>query len=133
MSDHCFALSVPLAVLALCGTAAAGPKQAHPKVSAAPVSQLPTARFGPEYSYPKAPMARVPNMTQMPNSHVVSAFALTLPGRPGRRLYTDVSGRVIGSGSPAAPGGIVWFGGSPDHSVPNSVPPVLPPLQKRKH
>lgn len=71
----------------------------------------------------------VPNMTQMPDAHVVSAFDLTLPGR---RLYTDVSGRVIGRGSPATPGGIVWFGGGPYHSVPNSTPRVLLPLQKRK-
>ena len=70
----------------------------------------------------------MPNMTQMPNSRIISAFDLTVPGR---RLLTDVSGQVIGQSSPAGTNGVIWFDGRPVQSAPYFLPKVAASKPKR--
>ena len=94
-------VGVSLAAVAICGVAIAAPKPVSP---AKPGVVAPHLR--PFQRNVRQPIYSMPNMTQMPNAHIISAFDVIVPGG---RLYTDVSGRVIGRGSSAAKGGVVWI------------------------
>ena len=110
MWSKSFIVSVSLAAAVLCGAAAAAPK---PAPLAKPGVLAPHLR--PFQRNARQPIYSMPNMTQMPNSHIISAFDVIVPGG---RLYTDVSGRVIGRGSPAAKGGVVWIDPNPRSAKP---------------
>ncbi len=50
----------------------------------------------------------MPNMTQMPKSHLMAAFAVTASGRG---LVMDTSGKVIGERELARQSHIIWHDG----------------------
>ena len=110
MGNKSFVVSVSLVAVALCGAAVAAPKLAPPAKPGVLAPHLRPFQFNA-----RQPIYSMPNMTQMPNSHIITAFDVTVPGG---RLYTDVSGRVIGRGSPAAKGGIVWIDPNPRSAKP---------------
>ena len=110
MLNKLSAVSVSLCAAALCGAAVAAPK---PVPLAKPGVLAPHLR--PVQPNVRQRHSSMPNMTRMPNSHLISAFVVTVPGGG---LYTDVSGRVIGRVRRAANGGIVWIDPNPRPAKP---------------
>ncbi len=110
-------LIVPAALVCAAAIALAAPKPA-PSQKPQAVPLMPPLE--PYYLKPGTPQSMMPNMTQMPDAHVVAAFDVKVPGQ---RLLLDTSGKVIGHSSPNATHGVIWLDSRPVPAAPKVISP----------
>ncbi len=103
---------VPAALVSVAAIALAAPKPALPqKPQAAPLTPSPQ----PSQPKPGKAWSAMPNMTQMPNAHLIAAFSVV---SSGRGLVMDTSGKVIGESDLAKPSYIAWHDSRPAKAAP---------------
>ena len=105
-------LIVPTVLASVAAIAMAAPKPVPPPQPQAVPLMPPLQPYHPK---PDGIRSVMPNMTQMPNSHLIAAFAVTASGRG---LVMDNSGKVIGERELAKPSHIVWH----DDPLPKAAP-----------
>ena len=110
-------LIVPAALASVAAIAFAAPKSVPPQKPQV-VPFVPPLQLHPVK--PGAKQPPMPNMTQMPNSHIIAAFAVTASGRG---LLLDTSGKVIGQSDLAKPSKIVWLDSRPVSAAPKTLVP----------
>ena len=109
MSNKWSALGFSIAALAFCSPVFAGPKPvAHSQVRRIPAKRILMPHLRPGYGRPGALIAGNPNMTQMPESHLIAGLKTDRSGP----IYTDTRGKTIGR-MDLRTGKVVWFGRSP--------------------
>lgn len=105
-------LIVPAVVASVATITMAAPKPVPPQKPQAVPLMPPLQPYHPK---PGGVQSMMPNMTQMPKSHLIAAFAVTASGHG---LFLDTSGRVIGESELAKTSRIVWHDSPPAKAVP---------------
>lgn len=105
-------LIVPTVLASVAAIAMAAPKPVPPPMPQPAPAMPPLQPYHPK---PDGIQSMMPNMTQMPKSHLIAAFAMTASGRG---LVMDTSGKIIGERELAKPSRIIWHDGPSPKALP---------------